>query len=77
MFLNAQGEICFRRYGADSILPDEGRPKSLSRRVCRNTENSLISESRACCRKARERGSGGGRATPKNLQICQCRKCNS
>jgi len=62
--LNAQGEICLRRCGADSALSDEGRCEALSRRVCRNTENSLITKSRAYSRKqGRDRGVGGGYST--------------
>lgn len=69
LFLNAQGEICLRRRGADSALSDEGRCESLSRRVCRNIENSLITESRACCRKAGERWGGGYSTKHANMPV--------
>lgn len=69
MFLNVQGEICLRRYGADSVLSDEGGCESLSRRACRNTENSLVSGSRAQCRKTREREEGWGGSSTKHANM--------
>lgn len=61
MFLNAQGELCFRRYGAGSALSD-GEESSLAgeRAGTLSTRSHLKA---VCCRKAgesyKEAGVGG------------------